>query len=240
MNAFFFAIFGFGKTAVLTHLIVVHSIVIVVTFLIARKYTSVPVAVLTALLTTTSFYWPISHPWYDQSAHLWGILAIGSIALGLPFENKRNAFKIGVFCGVMAILSFMAKTNVGIGYGLLLLLALFVSPKKIKTTGGYFIGALIAAVVMLIVIRDPAKYLEQAFFTFDIPVQKLRRFLPLLWIPTWLADYYWVFAAVVLLNVKSHWKECQPFVTLHLGTFVLTILCASTGSMKPSANIPLI
>ena len=81
LNAFFFTLFGFGKLAVLAHLVTVHSIVIVITYLIAKKYTPSSIALLSALLSTTCFYWPASHPWHDQSAHFWGLLAIAAIVL---------------------------------------------------------------------------------------------------------------------------------------------------------------
>jgi len=69
MNAFFFVLFGFGKTAVLAHLVAVHSIVILCTFFIAARFAPPWTAILAAALSTVCFYWPVSHPWYDQSAH---------------------------------------------------------------------------------------------------------------------------------------------------------------------------
>lgn len=239
MNAFFFMIFGFGKTAVLAHLVVSHSIAIILTFFMARKFIPFYASILVTLLTTACFYWTISHPWYDQSAHLWGLLGLSYFIYQFPFKTKEDGYKTGLICGALIIVSFMTKTNVGTAHGALLFMTFLMHRYKIQTLTGYAVGAVAALLIMLVLIGSPARYIEQAFFTFDIPVQKLRRFIPFLWLPTWFSDYYWIAIAIVLLNIKSGWKNYQPFVTIFLGLFTAAVFCASTGSMKATANIPL-
>ncbi len=242
MNAFFFSIFGFGKTAILMHIIAVHSIVIVITYVITRKYTPVALALLASLLTTTCFYWTSSHPWHDQSAHLWGILAIAVLIFQLPFQNPKHAFKIGVVCGILVVSVFFTKTNVGSAYGLCFLITLMSVPdisKKLSAVSGYALGAFIAATVFIVLIGSLSHYLEQTFLTWNIPIQRIRRSLPLLFIPTWLHDYYWLAAVIVLYNIREKWDKLQPLVSLYLGVVFVALFSMATGTMKQSANIPL-
>jgi len=119
LSLFFYALFGFSKLGVLMHLLTIHSIVIVLTFLMARRFTPRWTSCLVTLLTMTCFYWPVSHPWYDQSAHFFGIIGLSAIIFTYPFQNRRAAFWTGVLTGVMAILSFMTKANIGFAYGAL-------------------------------------------------------------------------------------------------------------------------
>ena len=56
LNAFFFKIFSFGKTALLAHLITVQSIVISAVFLALWRNVSFPITVLVTLLTGPAFY----------------------------------------------------------------------------------------------------------------------------------------------------------------------------------------
>ena len=239
MNAFFFLLFGFGKTAILLHVITVHSIVIVLTFLMARKFAPFHVAVLCALLSTACFYWPVSHPWHDQSAHLWGILAMAALLFHLPFEESNQAFRIGMLTGILATVSFMTKTNVGSLYVFIYFLTLLSGSKKWHALSGYGLGFGAAMLVFVILIGSPKNWFEQTFLTWNIPIQRARRTFFLIYIPTWFSQYYWIAIAIVWSNIKSHWETHQPLVTLYLGTAFLAIVAMCTGTMKQSANIPL-
>lgn len=239
MNALFFLFFGFGKSAILAHLITVNSIVIVSTFLAARRFLPLLPTFLCTLLSSICFYGPISFPWYDQSAQLWGIIALTVLILKLPLEDPKNACRIGFLTGILTVLSFMTKSNLGAGYGAIFFLTFLCVRTRWKALAGYAAGLSLATIAMLAVIGSPTKYIDQAFLAFDIPVQRLRRFLPLLFIPTWFADYYWLTALLVYLNVRSHLKSLRAIFTIFVGVFLLSIFASWTGSMKSTANIPL-
>src|SRR3989338_1931747 len=113
LNALFFKLFGFGKAAVLAHLIFIHSLVITAVFIVSRKYLPVWITALVTILTTTSFYWPISHPWHNQTALFFGIMAVVFFLIHFPLADSK-AFLVGAFPGVCVVLAFITKTDIGI------------------------------------------------------------------------------------------------------------------------------
>ena len=136
VNALFFCLFGVGKAAILAHILTTHSLVIVFAFVVSRKYLSFLESMLATILTTISFYWPISFPWYDQLAHFWGICAISTLLLKMPLSESRDTFKVYVFFGIMAALSFMTKTNIGGLYVTLLFLVALRENRRMAALGG--------------------------------------------------------------------------------------------------------
>ncbi len=240
LNAFFFFLFGIGKNAFLAHLIVVHSLAIIITFLISKKYLENYLTILTTLLTTACFYWPISHPWYDQTVHLFGLFALLTITYTIPFQNSKTAFRIGLFAGAMVAFSFMTKSNVGTAYGMLFAILFLVGNHKMSALSGLTIGSLVITALFLILIGVPELYIEQTLRTFsDDPNQKWRRIIPFLHTATWLQDWYWLPSLLILCSV-AYWKALKAWVVLAIGIFVVSIFCAGTGSMKMTANIPLL
>jgi len=244
MKVFFIKLFGFGKAAVLAHLITISSLVTSVTFLISFRRMPVLVAFLVTLLSTTCFYWPISHPWYDQSAHFWGILAVGCLILHLPFQSKRTAFWTGLFCGAAAVVSFMTKTNIGGAYGLVFFLVFAVSKRCAKAIAGYLVGTLLTVLFMLLIIASPRLYVQQALVDFAgtaIP----NRFKNLLSISNWLfVNHYSIPVLMVVLIAFTHWIRTkkiffQEMLILFLGVTFVCIFSVHTSSIIREANIPL-
>ncbi|PIQ86833.1 MAG: hypothetical protein COV74_03105 [Candidatus Omnitrophica bacterium CG11_big_fil_rev_8_21_14_0_20_45_26] len=239
MCAIFYLLFGFGKWAVLVHLVAVSSALVALTYRVARKYLSIPLAVLTSVLTGIAFYWPVSHPWYDQSAHFWGLLAFYAYLFWYPFERNRQAFWVGVLSGSAVIISLMTKTNVGTTYIPLIFFMFLISPNFQRTVPGFFVGAFSALIVLLVCLGNPAAFYNQTFQTFSIPSQTIQRFLPFVYIPTYLLNEYWVGLLVMLYAIRSHWKKVFRLLILSLGVYALAIFTTVTGSMKTTANIPL-
>ncbi len=237
LNAFFFLLFGFGKNAVLAHLVTVSSIVIVSIFWMVRKYLPFWLCALLALLTAASFYWPISHPWYDQTAHLWGILAIVFLTTRLPETGGGKVFWTGACCGAMAVFSFVTKSNIGFIYGLLFFVILASFKERRKGIFGYGCGAVVALLISLVFIRAPAEYVTQAFLNYG--TSQRARFIFFLWIPTWLMNYYWLPAAVVAINSKGVWRKYLRLELLLFGVYFVGLFSFLTGSMEKNANIPL-
>ena len=92
---------------------------------------------------------------------------------------------------------------------------------------------------MALIIGDLKSYVEQALFTFNTEYATKQRLYKLLWLPHWLLDYYWLSIIIVLFSIRSHWKECSSLITLYLGLYLINLFSICTGSMKMSANIPL-
>jgi len=58
LHALSFHLFGFGKTAIFSHLIFVHSVVIILVYFMLQSRVNRWIAFLVTLLTAPSFYWP--------------------------------------------------------------------------------------------------------------------------------------------------------------------------------------
>ncbi len=237
MHAFFLKLFGFGKAAIFAHLVVVHSLVIILTYFMARRrmpdYFAWPVII----LTMTSFYWPVSHPWHDQSAHLWGILAIAVLIWQLPFKDKRHALATGGFLSLMAVLSFMTKTNIGAAYGLIFLVVCFSVKERQKAVLGYFGGIVVGMLFMRLLISDPHRYFEQAFsYSLLTAHQRLSGFLNF---SQWFVNYYWLPCLIILGNAWSYRRGLKEWMVLFAGIFFVAVVSIVSGQMIQSANISL-
>ena len=106
LTAFFMALFGAGKYAALAHILLVNSAVTAAVFLAVRRHCPLADAAAAAALAMASFYWSLSHPWYTQSAHLWGLLAMALLVGRLPFSSSKEAWVCAFACGSAAALSF--------------------------------------------------------------------------------------------------------------------------------------
>lgn len=240
MNAFFFSLLGFGKTALWVHLLAVHSTVIAVTFFVMRRVVPLPATLLATFLTTTSFYWPISHPWYDQSAHFWGILGVGLLTHSLLYGERRSPFVTAFLCGVLAVLSFMTKSNIGGAYGLAFFLVLMTAGEKKKRFLGYSAGFFVAAIAMAFIIVSPSGYFEQAFLNYGR--QTGDRFSQLGSFDALFRNHYWMATALVGFNLLFHLRRFREFAALFLlflSVMGVGIFSIFTGSMARAANIPL-
>lgn len=243
MNAFFFFIFGFGKMAVLAHLLTVSSVIIVVTYFIARKGTNVFFASLIALLSGACFYWPISHPWYDQSAHLWGILAVALIVDQLPIQKSKHKTRYAILSGILTALSFLAKSNIGFAYGIVFVV-LFCNARDFRSLPVFIITAVLSTITILIWVAPIPLYFDQAFLQNGVAVQNVsfqtRRITYLLTPINWFRGFYWTLGAVIIWSCGQFIKKLPQEFILFFGVLFVALFSMLTGSMLHESNIPLL
>lgn len=241
MNAFFFLLFGYGKAAILAHLLSVNAVVTTATFLLTYRRIPPALALLVTALSATCFYGPISHPWYDQSAHLWGILGLWLLVSLIPFPNKRRAFIAGLGCGLLSVVSFTAKYNIGAAYGGVFFLVLLCLPSRASSISGFLVGSFLGFVLFLILIQSPYAYFEQIRTSYGLQtvgarVEGLTR------ATGWLINRYWSSTLITFLPLLTRLKRIRDWglwFVLFLGVTFVGIFSAQTGSMELEANIPL-
>ncbi len=238
MNAFFFVIFGFGKLAIWAHLFLVHSIIISAVFLLVRSVLSFGITALLILLTTASFYWSVSHPWHDVSAHFWGCLAM--LVLTAQALHKRETILspgCAALVGLFSIFSFLVKTNLGIMYMIMVPVVLSVGfGREKKTWLGYAVGLLLGVVIGLWMIRAPGAYWEQALL-WNQGLIKSR--LEALWVTgNWGANYYGLI--FIMATVAVFWtgslRLCKTLFILLAGITLIGIYAVNTGGLIHPAN----
>lgn len=237
LYAFFFKLFGFGKTAIFAHLVAVHSMVIVLTYLMVHRRVPDHFAWLAIILTTTSFYWPVSHPWHDQSAHLWGILGVAVLIWQLPFQSQKHALITGGFLSLMAVVSFMTKTNIGAAYGLVFGVICLTVKERWKAILGYLGGMILGLLFIRLLISDLPAYFEQSFgYSALTARERLSGFLNF---SQWLVNYYWLPCLIILGNSWHHRRQLKDWMVLFVGIFFVAIVSIVSGQMIQSANIAL-
>ncbi len=255
LNAFFFHLLGFGKAAILSHLVVVHSAVILLVFFMLYKRVPFPVTLSATALTVPSFYWAISHPWHDQTAHLWGIIGLSLLVRNLPFQEpsrallsfsqlttnknalawgKKSSIRISLLCGFFSVLSLMTKSNIGLAYGLMFFTVLAASDNRGKALPGFCAGLLIGGIVALGLVRFPHEYLDQCLaFSRHDGIKRISK----LSIPgNWLVNFYWVAPAIMLPSFIFVKKKSPDAAALFLGITFVGIFTVNTGGMVPLGN----
>jgi len=247
MLAIFFKLFGFGKFAILAHLVTISSTAIVAIFLAVRK--KLPLMITTALivLSATCFYTNRPHPWYDQSAHLWGILATSILLLQLPFQNQKKAFWSGLGCGAAALFALMTKMNIGLALGLVLLIILLLSSQRFPAMKGFVLGGILALGVFFTFFASPIALLDNIYQSFMYSEganqsSRISRILPpSYWLKRnfWLLNFYWIPAMIVIANLRLPRKYDRTTPALFFGTAFVAIFSMHTGSERYLAYIPL-
>lgn len=234
LYALFIKIFGVGKTAILAYLILSHSVVIVMVFLVLRKTASLAVTAIGTLLAMTSFYWPVSYPWHDQTAHLWSILAIGVLLNRMPFKDDQGAFRTGFFVGVMATLSLMTKINLGMIYVAFFGVVLLSDFRRRMSCLGFLTGLVLVMVGIFVVVGAPQEFFNQIFL---FGSAKAHERLPRLLDPrNWTVNYYWIFLALVLPNLLFKNRGEKIKLICFIGIVFVGILSVITGDMIFTAN----
>ncbi|PIQ86832.1 MAG: hypothetical protein COV74_03100 [Candidatus Omnitrophica bacterium CG11_big_fil_rev_8_21_14_0_20_45_26] len=235
----FYRIFGIGKNAMLVFLIVSHSAAILLTYAMARRYCPKAIAFLTSLLTTVCFYWTISHPWPDQTAHLFGLGGVCLLIYQTPFSSKSSAFKNGLLCGFFFILSMATKSNVGLAYGLTFVFFFLSVEGRLQGLLGLLLGTLLGGAIMLLVIRDPVAYYNQAFAAFYTGELASRRLISFLILFTYFVEWYWLIGIITLAVIEKNIKTHQPWVMLFICFYGIMIFTRFSSTIRPEANIPL-
>jgi hypothetical protein len=237
LNALFFLLFGFGKTAILAHMLTLSSILTVLTFLVARKRMPAALALLAAGVSAVGSYYSWPHPFYDVTAHFFGLLGTLALAWQLPFQTPRRALWTSAACGIAAGLSLMTKTNVGGAYGIAFFTVLLYSPLRWRALAGYLAGALIcvAAVFACCIPSWQSYYLNAYEFYAKWRSNQLQRFL---FLPVWFKNLYWLPFFAVLFSCQKFKKHFPELFTLFLATCAVGLFTLNTSSRRDWDHIP--
>lgn len=238
MYALFFKIFGFGITGILIQLAVINTAMTLMTFIVAKGKMPVAFACACAFLTMTGFYWTYPHPYYDFTAHFFGLFGMAWLAQTTPFQNSKQAEIAGFLCGVMAILSFFTKTNIGGAYGIVYGLVFLVSSYPFKSIFFCALGALITITLTLLTLPSASAFLKN--LTESTQSVGQSRFLRFIVILVFLKNYFWVPFAVLFPITYARRKRIIHDLILALGLGAVAIFTINTGSMREWNYVPML
>lgn len=235
LNAFLFKLFGFSKTALWLHLVLVNSAVVGLIAGMLRKRTPVPVTVLCAALGMVAFYWTYSHPWYTQSAHFWGLAAVSVLAGFTPAPSGRRAFAVGAFAGAMTILSVFTKINVGLLYGALLFVYLLAAEKRAASLAGFALGLLGSlGALKIFFVPSLSAWFEQVW---DFGLRYKGRALSVVESPSlWFRNFYWLAAVILALGLRK--KIFTRKIILFLGLWFIGIVSTFSSGAVSESDVP--
>ncbi len=233
--ALFFKIFGFGKTAVFACLIAGSSLAMALIFWMTRRAIPPGVSLLVTALTMTSFYWPVSHPWHNQTAMLWGISALSLYVRCMNFLTPKIAVRVAFACGALITLTFMTKTNEGLIYGALFPALFAFSAYRRQLLAGYLTGGLISLAAAFIIIGcSPLAFFEQiTVYGRQMAGPRLSR---LMLITNWFANYYWIPFTIVLLNVWPFRQKYRELFVLFVGMMLISVYSLYSSDILRQAN----
>ncbi len=232
LTAGFFQLFGFGKSAILIHIILVSSVVIIINFFMAWRILPIFLTILVTFLTSASFYIPASFPWYDHTAHLWGIFAILIIAYNIAEQKSHHWPLISFLTGCLTILAFLSKTNIGVAYAVAFFIYWIVIIKRLKVVLYYGAGILLSAIISLILMPHSEEYLQQAIFIYALKLtDRLENFFAVPDLP----KSYILIGTIVMLNAWRQMKNLSHYLLLFLLLVGIAVFSIKSGSLG-SAN----
>lgn len=238
LHAVSYAVFGFGKIAVLVHLLAGNAVVLGVAYVIARRRLGVAHSLALAVLSSLAFYGPIAHPWYDQNASLW--LVVGALVLELCPVSRPGFVARGAALGGLAAFAFFTKTNVGAAGAGCFLLVLVAGPRRRAGLVGYVLGAAVAAALVLATVST-SDFVDQVF----VAARPHARLLRMNQLVDVLLQTPYVLLMALTTAVAS--MGGRTFIAAHADRFALlggllltSVFTAWTGSMKIAANIVLV
>ncbi|HEU0105974.1 MAG TPA: hypothetical protein VFT38_07365, partial [Vicinamibacteria bacterium] len=159
---------GFNKWAVLVFLLGTQAAVLASSYAMARRAFSPLLAALFAAAAGAACVLSLAHPWYDLTA--FALLLAGWAAVDVfdPFAQPRHSWSAAV-AGATAALAFLAKTNVGLAGGGMLLLALVLRAvllRRWRPVAWYALSGLVVLAILILTLASPAEYLRQNFVDF--------------------------------------------------------------------------
>lgn len=238
LNALFIKLLGFTKLAVWVHLIVLSSIVAVWTYWALRARFKLFAAAVLTVLSLVSFNWQVAHPWYTQTALFWGLLAGAYFLRCLPFRSAKEAFGCALFAGIMAMLSFMTKINVGAAFLTVYFCVLWAGNFKLKALAGYAAGlALAFACVGFFMVHDWTTFIKDVFLIY--PQSQSSRFQYLFYPQAIFNNFYWLVFLIVLLTGRRPSRETLPQWLLFAGFWAVAHFSTFTSSNNLRAEFPL-
>ena len=230
LQALFFLIFGFGKSAILWQLIVVNTAAVMAVFLAFYRRMPLVLCLAAAVLEMFYFQWAYPFPYYDYTAHLPGILAAAWLFRWLTSGSDRGAFMTGLVCGIGGMASVVTKINIGGIYGLVFGAVLLLPPARVRAFAGLVTGSAAVLALSFITAPSPQSYFEQVFIYTAFQMNRL----------VWLQDvaplarpFYLLpvlVLAVAVLFFKKEKKEHAPVMVFFLGMWVIGTFSRLTSS----------
>lgn len=215
-------------------MLLVHSAVILAVYFMLRKKLPLFLTFLVTLLTTASFMWPLSHPWHDLTAHLWGIAALALLVRHLPITSRRSITMIYLTCGVLAGLAFMTKTPLGLLYGALFFSAAVSGPHRTKA-GASCLGGFLAATGIVLIFIDVPAFIQQ-ITAYSLSESQVR-FPALTGFGNWFVNYYWIIFFIMGANFFLYGRKKIQTAVVFTATIFTAILSVLTGGIEHSQNI---
>jgi len=224
---------GFNKWAVLTFLLGTQAVVLASSYAMARRGFAPLVAGLFAAAAAAACILTLAHPWYDLTA--FALLLAGWAAVDVfdPFDESRRPWPAAA-AGATAALAFLAKTNVGLAGGGMLLLALCVRAaltRRWRPVAWYALGGIAVSAALVLTLASPTEYLRQNFLDFGTS-GRLSRFRRLGAVLTQL-PYTWMalVGAVLAWAGGPHWRRRSlPILLMVAVVWVTGVFSLWTGS----------
>ena len=236
--AFFIKLFGFGKVAVLFHLLFTSSLYILFVYEIARKHLPLPITFLLCLAAAT-FHWFYPFPNYIHDAYLWGLVAVWALAGRNPFTSSRNVYWSFFVCGLFVVLSCFTKHNIGVPYGLAVLAAAAFSGERTSSLSGFFLGGALASImVIFFLIPDLHAFFYDNIFSYL--AQEQERWAAFLSFRGFFAGFYWIIALVCFAAVYPFLRELANSAALTAGVVFASYFSHHTNTAKPITHLPLL
>jgi hypothetical protein len=236
--AFFIKLFGFGKPAVLAHLLMSSSLYVFLIWLVSRRYLSWMAAVLPCLVAAT-FHWNYVFPNYIHDAYVWALAGLALPACRIPFKTSREAYWTFFGAAVFLVLSCFAKHNVGVPYGLILLGLAFATRERGASFSGLFLGGALAGIAVIFFLTPD----HHAFFfdnIFPYVEQEKGRWRQFLSLKSVFVGFYWLLAAVSLAAVFPFRRQTAEFVVLAAGAAFASYFSYVTNTEKGIVALPLL
>ena len=236
MQAFFYAIFGFNKTAVLVHLCTINALALIILYTVARKHLSTLESALLTMVSVFCFYGPIAHPWYDQNASFWLLVGIAAFELQCFIAPSGRPLATGLICGICVGLSFLTKSNIGLAGGVMFFVAFLVCGQSKDYLKGYAMGLATAIGALLYSLKAPSD-IQQAFFSYDLAsrVTDFQKLLAVFYRLPYL-EILGVGIVFVVSGGKIYRQANRPCLVFLYGLLATSIFAAWTGSMVIAAN----
>ncbi len=239
MHAASFSAFGFGRTAILAHLVAVTAVAMAATYIVARRRLPAGAAMLVTAVSGFALAGPASHPWYDSNACMW--LSLGLLAHTLTGEQlrlSRRRFGIGL-AGVACGLALLTKTNVGVAGGSVLALAVVLKHGG-RVVLPAFAGGIVLVLALIFGLRESVLEFGRQTLVAYRPLGRLLdvgRLLAVVADTPRLGLVVLGLCVVVVGGGARFVRAHRDLVALAVGLPLAAIVWTYTGSMVPAANL---
>ncbi len=242
LHAFSFALLGFGRDAVLLHLVVMNALALFALHLVARR-TLPPIGQFIVLMVAgTSFYGPAAHPWYDQNAAAWLFLGLALMEAVPGDEGMRPAFggrraaAAAAGAGFLTSLAALTKLNVGLCGLILFLPRLAFAPGRGRLVACYAAG-FAAGCAGLFLLASPVAMFENNFLCYR-PFERLFNLGRLVRVALLMPPLPLVLASLLMAALaEPAWRRAhRATLTLSVSIAVAATLCSFTGSLVDAAS----